>query len=78
MTYYRQANCAVYIIPIGLSYHEALGEANPDIQEGADIIVARTALSYFDIIRRIKAESQWQIAAYNVKGEYAMVTGGLD
>ena len=52
---------------------EALREVNLDIQEGTDIIMVKPALPYLDIIRRVKDEFQWPVAAYNVSGEYAMV-----
>jgi porphobilinogen synthase len=52
---------------------EALREVGLDIQEGADIIMVKPALSYLDIIRRVKEEFKWPVAAYNVSGEYAMV-----
>ncbi|MFC1715315.1 porphobilinogen synthase [Candidatus Poribacteria bacterium] len=52
---------------------EALREVSLDIQEGADIIMVKPALPYLDIIRRVKDEFQWPVAAYNVSGEYSMV-----
>ncbi len=52
--------------------NEALREVQLDIDEGADIIMVKPALPYLDIIRRIKDEFDYPIAAYNVSGEYAM------
>ncbi len=52
---------------------EALKEAILDVEEGADIIMVKPALSYLDIIRRVREESLVPVAAYNVSGEYAMV-----
>ena len=52
---------------------EALREAALDIEEGADIIMVKPALSYLDIIHRVSEESPVPVAAYNVSGEYAMV-----
>lgn len=52
---------------------EALREAKLDIEEGADIIMVKPALSYLDIIRRFKDSFNMPIAAYNVSGEYAMI-----
>ena len=52
---------------------EALREVAMDIAEGADIVMVKPALPYLDIIRRVKDEFQWPVAAYNVSGEYAMV-----
>jgi porphobilinogen synthase len=53
--------------------NEALREAEFDIQEGADIVMVKPALSYCDVIRRIKDEFMIPVAAYNVSGEYSMV-----
>lgn len=52
---------------------EALREVWLDIEEGADIVMVKPALSYMDIIRRVKDECNVPIAAYNVSGEYAMI-----
>ncbi|MFV0445749.1 MAG: porphobilinogen synthase [Planctomycetaceae bacterium] len=53
---------------------EALREVALDVAEGADLLMVKPALSYLDIIRRVKAEHpSLPLAAYNVSGEYAMV-----
>ena len=52
---------------------EALGEVRLDIQEGADIVMVKPALSYLDIISAVKEEVLVPVAAYNVSGEYAML-----
>ena len=52
---------------------EALREVALDIQEGADIVMVKPALSYLDIIRRVKDRFEAPVAAYNVSGEYAMI-----
>jgi porphobilinogen synthase len=52
---------------------EALREVALDIEEGADIVMVKPALSYLDIIYRIKSQFNIPVAAYNVSGEYAMV-----
>jgi porphobilinogen synthase len=52
---------------------EALREIALDIQEGADIVMVKPALSYLDVIRRTKDTFNIPIAAYNVSGEYSMV-----
>ena len=52
---------------------EALREVALDIQEGADILMVKPALSYLDVIHRVKTEFEVPVAAYNVSGEYAMV-----
>jgi len=52
---------------------QALREVELDIQEGADIVMVKPALSYLDIIREVKNRFSVPLAAYNVSGEYAMV-----
>jgi porphobilinogen synthase len=52
---------------------EALRETALDIAEGADIVMVKPALSYLDIIRRVKETFAMPVAAYNVSGEFAMV-----
>lgn len=52
---------------------EAIKEAILDMEEGADIIMVKPALSYLDIVRRVREECLLPLAAYNVSGEYAMV-----
>ena len=52
---------------------EAIREATMDIEEGADIIMVKPALSYLDIIYRVREEIDLPVAAYNVSGEYSIV-----
>ena len=52
---------------------EALREVFLDLDEGADIVMVKPALPYLDIIRRVKTETGYPVAAYQVSGEYAMV-----
>jgi porphobilinogen synthase len=52
---------------------EALKEAALDIEEGADIIMVKPALSYLDIISDIRENFDLPVAAYNVSGEFSMV-----
>ena len=52
---------------------EALREVALDLDEGADIVMVKPALSYLDIIRRVKDRFGVPVAAYNVSGEFAMV-----
>jgi porphobilinogen synthase len=54
---------------------EALREVALDLEEGADIVMVKPALSYLDIIYRVKEQFGVPVAAYNVSGEYAMVRG---
>ena len=51
---------------------EALREVEEDIAEGADLIIAKPAMAYMDIIRAIHENYNVPIVAYNVSGEYAM------
>jgi porphobilinogen synthase len=53
--------------------NEAIREVELDIIEGADIIMVKPALSYLDIICRVKSEFDLPVAAYNVSGEFSMV-----
>lgn len=52
---------------------ECFGEVALDVAEGADMLMVKPALSYLDIIRRVKDEFRLPLAAYNVSGEFAMV-----
>jgi porphobilinogen synthase len=52
---------------------EALREVELDIEEGADIVMVKPALTYLDVIARVKAEFGLPTAAYHVSGEYAML-----
>ena len=57
---------------------EAMREIALDVQEGADIVMVKPALSYLDVIRRAKDEFNLPIAAYNVSGEYSMVKAAAE
>jgi porphobilinogen synthase len=52
---------------------EALREAQSDMEEGADFLIVKPALSYLDIIRDVKNEFNAPVVAYNVSGEYSMI-----
>ena len=52
---------------------EALRELEADELEGADMVMVKPALSYLDVIAKLKEHSNVPVAAYNVSGEYAMV-----
>jgi porphobilinogen synthase len=52
---------------------EALREVALDLDEGADIVMVKPALTYLDVIARVKAEFGVPTAAYHVSGEYAML-----
>lgn len=57
---------------------EAMREIAYDIEEGADIIIVKPALSYLDIIKRAEDEFNIPIAAYNVSGEYSMLKSAVE
>ena len=57
--------------------NEALIEAELDVLEGADILMVKPALSYLDVIRRVKDNFDLPLAAYNVSGEYAMLKSAV-
>ena len=52
---------------------EAIEESLEDEKQGADILMVKPALSFLDIIRDIRNNTNLPIAAYNVSGEYAML-----
>jgi porphobilinogen synthase len=52
---------------------EALREVQLDVQEGADVVMVKPALSYLDIVREVKNTVQVPVAAYHVSGEYSMI-----
>ncbi|HEY2649132.1 MAG TPA: porphobilinogen synthase [Puia sp.] len=52
---------------------EAIKEALQDVEEGADIVMVKPALSYLDIIREVKNSVHVPVSAYNISGEYAMI-----
>ena len=53
---------------------EAVREAEQDVHEGADMLMVKPGLPYLDIIRRLKDELAMPTFAYQVSGEYAMIT----
>lgn len=62
-----------------MDYHnsrEGIKEALLDVQEGADIIMVKPAMSYLDMVTKIKQEVHVPVAAYSVSGEYAMIKAG--
>jgi porphobilinogen synthase len=57
---------------------EAIKEMRLDVEEGADILMVKPALSYLDVIREARNEFELPIAAYTVSGEYAMVEAAAE
>lgn len=59
-----------------MDYHnrkEGIKEALQDVEEGADIIMVKPAMSYLDIVREVVDIVDVPVATYSVSGEYAMV-----
>ena len=59
-----------------MDYHnakEGIKEALLDVEEGADLVMVKPALSYMDVIRRVSETVHVPVAAYSVSGEYAMI-----
>ena len=52
---------------------EAVKEVMTDVEEGADIVMVKPALSYLDIIREVKNAVDVPVSCYNISGEYAMI-----
>jgi porphobilinogen synthase len=52
---------------------EAMREIALDLEEGADAVMVKPALAYFDVIREARERFDAPLGAYNVSGEYAMV-----
>ncbi|MEK6581431.1 MAG: porphobilinogen synthase, partial [Nitrospirota bacterium] len=55
---------------------EALKEVSLDIEEGADIVMVKPAMTYLDIISDVKDAFDIPVAAYNVSGEYSLIKAG--
>lgn len=63
-----------------MDYHnsnEAMREIELDLEEDADFIIVKPALSFLDIIQRCKENFNTNIVAYNVSGEYSMVKNAI-
>lgn len=59
-----------------MDYHnriEAVKETILDVEEGADIVMVKPALSYLDVIREVKNAVHVPVSCYNISGEYAMI-----
>lgn len=62
-----------------MDYHnsrEGIKEALLDVEEGADIIMVKPAMSYLDVVAKVKEAIHLPVAAYSVSGEYAMIKAG--
>lgn len=57
---------------------EALREARLDLDEGADLVMVKPAMSYLDVLRAVAEMSDVPVAAYQISGEYAMVEAAAE
>ncbi|WP_028477117.1 porphobilinogen synthase [Nocardia sp. CNY236] len=57
---------------------ESVRELELDLAEGADIVMVKPALSYLDILRDVADRSSVPVAAYQISGEYAMITAAAE
>lgn len=57
---------------------EALREVREDINEGADMVMVKPALSYMDVIHRVKNQFNIPVVAYNVSGEFSLVKAAAE
>lgn len=57
---------------------EALREVRLDLDEGADIVMVKPAMSYLDIVRDVADISDVPVAAYQISGEYSMITAAAE
>jgi porphobilinogen synthase len=57
---------------------EALREVRLDLDQGADIVMIKPALSYLDVITRVAESVDVPVAAYNISGEYSMIEAGAE
>ena len=59
------------------NYNEALREVSLDIKEGADMIIVKPGMPYLDIIKSVKDNFKIPIIAYQVSGEYSLISNGI-
>lgn len=52
---------------------ESLREVREDIEQGADIVMVKPAVTYLDVISQVRAATDLPVAAYHVSGEYSMI-----
>jgi porphobilinogen synthase len=57
---------------------ESLHEVALDVAEGADIVMVKPAVTYLDVVARVRAEVDLPVAAYHVSGEYAMIKAAAE
>ncbi|GAB83523.1 porphobilinogen synthase [Gordonia rubripertincta] len=57
---------------------ESLREVRLDLEEGADMVMVKPAMSYLDVVRDVAEMSDVPVAAYQISGEYAMITAAAE
>ena len=57
---------------------EALREVRLDIEEGADMVMVKPAMTYLDVVRDVRAATDLPLAVYHVSGEYAMLKAAAE
>lgn len=57
---------------------ESMREVFEDIEQGADIVMVKPALSYLDVIGQVRASVDTPVAAYHVSGEYSMIKAAAE
>ncbi len=57
---------------------ESLREVDLDLAEGADLVMVKPAMGYLDVVREVADRSTVPVAAYQISGEYAMITAAAE
>lgn len=57
---------------------ESMRELALDLAEGADMVMVKPAMSYLDVLRRVADQADVPVAAYQISGEYAMITAAAE
>lgn len=60
------------------NFNEALREVQLDVDEGTDAIIVKPALPYLDVLKAVKNRFKMPTIAYQVSGEYSMITAGIE
>ena len=60
------------------NHNEAIREIALDIKEGADMVMVKPGLPYLDIIRLVKDKFKIPVLAYQVSGEYSLLSNGIN
>ncbi len=61
-----------------LTHHEYIAEVELDVNEGADLIMVKPAMTYLDVIKQVKNKFSVPIFAYHVSGEYACLKAAAE